>query len=174
MNHSVLGEILPRFKLKITASPEEALQVIEDRMLKDKTVSGDRSGKTLFVRTPTWAQHYWSPEMTVRIETEEFTDYTTVSCLIGPRQSVWAMFAFFHIAIILFTTFSAIYGFVHYKQLDDPTWLYIVPFGVILSLSVFVTSKFGQKKGRDQMLHLVSFLYHSLDSITSVERLERK
>lgn len=172
-NHSILGEIRPRFKLKISLAPEEALKQVEQKLYNDKTVSGERSDQLLFLKTPTWQRHYWSPEMTVRIEIEEYTDYTTVSCLVGPRQTVWALWAFIYSSILLVTVFGGSFGLVQYNQDGSSPWIWLIPIGVVLLSSAFIASKIGQRKGRDQMLHLVSFLYHSLEDVTEVERLDQ-
>lgn len=174
LNHSVLGEIRPRFALKTSCAPEHAIAHVESAVSKDKTVSGTRSDQLIFLKTPSWEQHYWSPEMTVRIEVEEYSDYTTVSCLVGPRQTVWALWAFFYSSILLITVFGGIFGIVQYNQQGSSPWIWMIPIGVVLISTAFVASKFGQRKGRDQMLHLVSFLYHSLAEIGPVERLERR
>ena len=174
LNHSVLGEIRPRFALKIDQDPQTAIDHVEACIYKDKTVSGEKSDRLIFLRTPSWHRHYWSPEMTVRIEIEEFTDYTTVACLVGPRQVVWALFAFIYAGIALVTVFGGIFGFVQYQQDGSSPWIWVIPVGIVALSTVFITSKFGQKKGRDQMLHLISFLYHSLEEIGDVERLERR
>lgn len=174
LNHSILGEIRPRFALKIDSDPEKAIDHVEDSIHKEKTVSGDRSNQLLFVKTPSWEQHYWSPEMSVRIEIEEYTDYTTVSCLVGPKQTVWALWAFIYSSILLVTVFGGIFGLVQYNQEGSSGWVWVIPIGVILLSSAFIASKIGQRKGRDQMLHLISFLYHSLEEIGPVERLERR
>lgn len=174
LNHSILGEIRPRFALKIDADPETAMNHVEAAIYNDKTVTGNRSNTLVFVKTPSWNQQYWSPEMTVRIEVEEYTDYTTVSCLVGPRQTVWAMWAFIYSSILLVTIFGSIFGFVQYNQEGSSAWIWALPIGSILLSSAFVASKIGQRKGRDQMLHLISFLYHSLEEIGTVERIERR
>jgi len=171
-DHSILGEIRPRFQLKIDLDAEEALNHVEKTIVKDSAVAGEKSNSYVFLRIPKQFQHYWSPELSVRIENEEFTDYTTVFCLIGPSQGVWAMFMFLYAAIFFASTFSGIYGIVKFQNTGETIWLWAIPSGIVLTFSIFVTSKFGQKKGRDQMLHLISFLYHSLDEVTSVERLE--
>lgn len=173
LNHSILGEIRPRFALKIDMEPEKALEHVEGKLYNEKTVSGERSNQLVFLRTPSWQRHYWSPEMTVRIEVEEYTDYTTVSCLVGPRQAVWALWAFIYSSILLVTVFGGIFGLVQYQQEGSSGWIWVIPVGIVLLSSAFVASKIGQRKGRDQMLHLVSFIYHALDEITEVERLER-
>jgi hypothetical protein len=172
LNHSILGEIRPRFALKTLCSPEYAMAHIARSVLQDKTVSATRSNQLIFLKTPSWEQHYWSPEMTVRVEQVEFTDYTTVSCLIGPRQVVWAFWAFIYSSILFSTVFGGIFGCVQYSQQGSSPWLWVIPIGAVLISSAFIASKIGQRKGRDQMLHLVSFLYHSLAELGPVERLE--
>lgn len=172
LDHNILGEIRPRFALKIHSEPELALEHVDKKLVEDKTVSGHRADSLLFLKTPTWEQHYWSPEMTVRIEVEEYTDYTTVACLVGPRQSVWALWAFFYTSLLLLTVFGGIFAIVKYNQQGFTHWIWTIPIGIILLSSAFVASKFGQRKGRDQMLHLVSFLYHSLEDLGEVERID--
>ena len=140
-NHSILGEIRPRFKLKIPLPPEEALKHVESKLYNDKTVSGERSDRLLFLRTPSWQQHYWSPEMTVRIEQEEYTDYTTVSCLVGPRQTVWALWAFIYSAILLVVVFGGSFGMVQYNQQGSSPWIWVIPVGLVLLSSAFIASK---------------------------------
>jgi hypothetical protein len=171
LSHSILGEIRPRFALKINADPIAAMDHLENSLYADKTVSGERSEHLIFLRTPSWERHYWSPEMTVRIQVEEFTNFTKVSCLVGPRQAVWAMWALVYSALALLTFFGGAFGLVQYQQEGSSNWLYVIPIGTVLISSAFVAAKIGQRKGRDQMLHLVSFLYHSLEKIATVERI---
>lgn len=173
LNHSLLGEIRPRFALKTQSDPVVAMDQIATGISSDPRVNGVRSDQLVFLKIPENQQHYWSPEMTVRIEVEEYTDYTTVSCLIGPKQTVWALWAMIYTAILLVTAFSAVFGWVDYYVNGNTGWLWVTPIGVLGLSSAFVASKFGQKKGRDQMLHLVSFLYHELSKLGEVERIER-
>ena len=170
LNHSILGEIRPRFTLKIDCEPEVAIDHLIKSIKQDKTVTGEHYKQTVFVKTPSWMAHYWSPEMTVRIEQSEFSDLVLVHCLIGPRQAVWAMFALIYAAILLITCFGGMFGIVQYSTSGSSPWIYVIPAGIVLLSSVFITSKFGQRKGRDQMLHLVSFVYHSLSEICEPNR----
>lgn len=174
LNHSILGEIRPRFYLKTNLDPEIAVKHIEDCVVKDKTVTAIRTDRLIFLKTPSWLQHYWSPEMTVRIEKDEFANHTTISCLIGPRQTVWAMFAMIYAAILLVTIFGGMFGLVQYSTSGSSNYIWLIPIGCIAFSTVFIVAKVGQKKGRDQMLHLVSFLYHSLTEFDQIERVERK
>jgi len=171
LNHTTLGEIRPRFALKIDGEPETAMNHIVERIHTDESVAGMRANpQLLFLKTPVHLQHYWSPEMAVRIEKSEFTGQTTVHCLIGPRQSVWAMFALIYAAIVLITSFGGMFGVVQYMTSGSSPWIWLIPVGVVCFSTVFITSRVGQQKARDQMLHLVSFIYHTLDEIGSVER----
>jgi hypothetical protein len=174
LNHSILGAIRPRFMLKINMDPEESIQHILKSLEKEKTVTGARFKQTIFIKIPSWLQHYWSPEMTVRIEKSQFTDDVLVNCLIGPRQSVWAMFALIYAAILLATGFGGMFGIVQYSVEGFSYFIWLIPIGITLFLTIFISSKIGQRKGRDEMLHLVSFLYHSLNEIGTVERIEKK
>lgn len=173
LNHSVLGEIRPRFALKISADPERAMEQLQEGFQKDPTVSGVISNNHLFLKIPAPEQHYWSPELSVRIEVEEFTNYTTVSCLVGPKQTVWALWAFIYTAILLVTIFSGFYGWAQCLVDGSSGWLWVLPFGCLGLSTAFIASKLGQIKGRNQMLHLISFIYHELSKIGKVERMER-
>lgn len=171
LNHSVLGEIRPRFALKIEIDPETASMHLEKSARSSKTVTCVRSNNLLFLNTPSWLRHYWSPEMTVRIEKGEFSGITKVSCLIGPNQTVWVMFAFIYGALLFATIFAGMFGYVQYSQTGSSPFLWGIPIGLFVTSSIFITSKIGQRKGHDQMLVLVSFLYHHLSEITTVERI---
>jgi len=174
LNHSILGEIRPRFTLRINQEPEKAITQLLTCTNMDKTITAARFKQTVFIKIPSWLQHYWSPEMTVRIEKSEFSGDILVNCLIGPRQSVWAMFALIYAAILLATSFGGMFGIVQYSVEGSSYFIWLIPIGLILFFTIFISAKVGQRKGRDEMLHLVSFLYHSLNEIGTVERIEKK
>ncbi len=170
MNHHILGEIRPRFALKVNCEPELALEHLKKRVKEDNTVTGVRSNAYCFLKIPSWEQHYWSPEMSVRIEKQDYLEYTAVHCLVGPRQSLWVLFSLVYAALAIITVFGGIFGVVEYDASGSSYFIWTIPIGIVLMSTMFVISKLGQKKGRDQMLHLVSFVYHSLDEIATVER----
>lgn len=171
LNHHILGEIRPRFALKINCDSETALEHLAAKLKEDRTISGVRSNNYVFVKTPPGSAHYWSPEMSVRIEKHDYLNYIGVHCVLGPRQSVWVLFTLIYAALAIVTIFGGIFGIV---QLDMGGGSYVIwslPIGLILISTIFISSKIGQNKGRDEMLHLVSFVYHALDEISDVERI---
>lgn len=170
-DHSILGKIRPRFELKINLDAEVALDHIEQKMILDTTVRGVKSKSYIFLKIPESNQHYWSPELSVRIDKDEYDEFVTVYCLIGPKQSVWMLIAFFYGFVFCASTFGGIYGLVKWQLLGDLSWLWVIPLGIVMTLSIFLISRLGQNKGRDQMLHLISFLYHTLDEVGNVERI---
>ena len=174
LNHSILGEIRPRFFLKSTRDREALQCAIENALHLDKTVASEVTNDLILLKIPQSDQHYWSPELSVRLENDEFTDYTLVCCLAGPKQSVWLMFTFIYALIGLATLFAGMFGMVKYSTSGATSWLWALPIGTLLISTIFVSAKIGQKKGRDQTLHLVSFLYHSLIETGPLERVERR
>jgi len=170
-DHSIIGEIRPRFQLQIDIEPELALDQIITKLKLDPTICGVKSQSYIFLSITAENQHYWSPELSVRIEKEEYSEEIIVHCLVGPKQSVWMLFMFFYAFVFCASTFGGIYGLVKYYSFNDPSWLWVIPLGIVLTFSIFITAKLGQNKGRDQILHLVSFLYHSLDELTTVKRI---
>lgn len=165
LNHSVLGEIRPRFKLHSSIEPELLAKIIIEAKENDSTVVGHESNGLCMLKIPINDRHYWSPELTVRIEErEDGIPGSYLSCLVGPQQSVWAMFAFIYGAIAMIAVFGGMYGLTQI-ELGKPSWMvWLFPIGIILLPSIYTLSKIGQKKGRNQMLHLISFLYHSIET----------
>ena len=172
LNHNVLGEIRPRFKLLLNIDKDISLDHLEKGFVYDNSVSGTRSNDLIFLNIPTWERHYWSPEMTVRIDEDEYTGEVIASCLIGPRQTVWALWAFMYTAVLLLTLFGGSFALVKYNQSGFTNWIWTIPIGILLLSTAFVASKIGQAKGRDQMLHLVSFTYHKLLEKGDVTRID--
>jgi len=157
-------EIKPRFKLISQLPTEEIFSRIRKALPKQLNVEGEVKGTHVFLRINKNNLHYWSPYMEVVVEQhKEDKNTSSVRCLIGPKQSVWVMLMLLYIAIGITSFFGALYGFAKMNLGIESSFLWFIPAGIILFFIVYLTSKYGQKKGRDQMLYLVSFLYHAID-----------
>jgi len=158
-------EIRPRFKLLSSSfEPKEFLEKIKNAISKDITIVGKIAGDHIFLSIPENEQHFWSPAMEVVVAKDyEDEEITAIRCLIGPKQSVWMMVMFLYVGVGAMLFFGGMYGLVRWSLDNGTKFLWFIPIGIILELIIFLATKWGQKKGRDQMLHLVSFLYHSLD-----------
>lgn len=157
-------EIRPRFKLISNSySGKELLARVKNALPKDVTVIGKVKGTHVFLSIPEGEQHFWSPAMEVVIEKDyEDESKTNIRCLIGPKQTVWMMVMFLYISVAVILLFGGMYGLVKWNMGHETNLLWLIPIGIITELLIYLATKWGQKKGRDQMLHLVSFLYHSL------------
>jgi hypothetical protein len=173
LDHSFEGEILPRFRLKIQAEKSELFAQIKSAAIEDNAVSGTYADNYIILRIPSWERHYWSPELQIQTTPDwEDDSYSILRCVVGPTQSVWVMFVFFYSITILLTVFGGMFALVQYSVSKTSDFLWIWPIGILLVVSLFVVSKLGQRKARNQTLHLVSFLRHTLEQKWEVERVE--
>ncbi|HRN42832.1 MAG: hypothetical protein KF732_00210 [Flavobacteriales bacterium] len=164
-------EIKPRFKLISQLPTEEIFNRIRQALPQQQNVEGEVKGTHVFLSINKNKIHYWSPYMEVVIEQQvDDASKSFVRCLIGPKQSVWVMLMLMYIAIGVTSFFGGMYGFAKMNLGITSSFLWFIPAGILLFFVVYFTSKYGQKKGRDQMLYLVSFLYHAIDD-DNIERL---
>lgn len=166
------GEIRPRFKLRTDHTKEEVFDLLEAFCKQDDSVLGRKVYDQYYLDIPNKDRHFWSPELRVTLEQDEENEgYTLVRVMVGPQYTVWAMFVFIYILLGLVSIFGGMYGFSQMSLGKPSPWIWAAPFGVLLFVSVYIIAKMGQKTGRDQTLHLVSVLYHSIGD-HKLERVE--
>ncbi len=165
-------EIRPRFKLlSRNNTSKDIITKLELAIPKQDRVIGKVKGTHVFLSIPKSEQHFWSPAMEVVIEgDEENENQSSIRCLIGPKQTVWMMIMFFYIIVAVIMLFGGMYGLVKWNMGFETNLVWLIPGGIVSELLIFLATKWGQKKGRDQMLYLVSFLYHAIDD-DNMERL---
>jgi len=157
-------EVRPRFKLVTKKSPDAVLKKIMEESPKEHDVNLKVKGNHVFLTIPEEEQHYWSPAMEVVVEKHrDNEEHSYIRCLIGPKQTVWMMVMFFYIAVGVIVFFGGMYGLVKWNMGKETNLLWIIPAGIIIDGFIFLGTKWGQRRGRDQMYHLVSFLYHAID-----------
>lgn len=164
------GEIRPRFRLITPYTQDEVMDLLDKFTSEDETVIGKRVYDMYYLDIPKKEQHYWSPELRIMLEENLAGEGTFVRCVVGPRQSVWLLFVFIYGFLSVLTLFGGMYGLVQWNRGGSAGWLWCFPIALLIIFSVYVVAKLGQRTGRDQMLHLVSVLYHSIGE----KHLERK
>ncbi len=173
LNHNVLGEIRPRFRLSTSLQREEVFALIRQQLKQDATVHGAVLKQYAILKIPQSEAHYWSPELQIRIDEEESDadpEATILRCLIGPKQTVWSLFVFFYALVGVISFFGGMYGLSQLTIGQSSWFIWLFPVGLALIPTIWLVAKVGQKAGREQMLHLVSFLYHALEERGNVER----
>ena len=167
--------VRPRFKLYSNIDKKEILDRISKKIATTSDVNGACTENRCFLSIPENDRHFWSPELQIEItdnrHDEDDYDFardtdtynTTIRCVIGPKQSIWAMFVFgFSLAgVIIF--FGGMYGLVQMNLYDKSPFLWCFPIGIAMILSLYAAAAYGRKKGHQQMLHLIHFLYKAID-----------
>lgn len=164
-NEIDLTEIRPHFKLISSLSFDDALDGVKKHIEKANP-DGVRCKLThdhAHLKVPEQFEHYWSPVLSIVFEKNEEGEGTLLRCLVGPKQSVWAMFMLVYGAIGVLAIFGLFYGGTKYQLEGDATFLWSLPFAIVLFLIVFFSAKFGQKKGHHQMDELIKYLFKCLE-----------
>lgn len=154
-----LVEIRPRFRLQSSLAKEDVFNRIKN-LFKSGEFEGKHIGDHIHIKIIAKNQHYWSPE--IGIDCESNDEGTLIRCLIGPKQTVWAMFLFMYGAISILGLFGSMYGLTLWQLNKGTAWLWTFPIAVLLLIIVFIAAKTGQKIGHDQMVLLVRSLHNSL------------
>ena len=96
--------------------------------------------------------HYWSPHLSITIEPDE-DDHskTLLRGLYGPSPAVWTMFIFIYSVIALALVIVTVIGFANLSIDESGAVLWAVPVLVLLFLTSYMTSYFGQQKGHAQI-----------------------
>ena len=164
-------EIKPRFRLISEIAVEDVIIKIKEALPLQKDVVGEVKGHHAFFKIPLKNQHYWSPTMEVEIKKYyEDETKTSIKCILGPKQSIWLILMFFYVGIGVLALFGGMYGLVKWNLGKESLFIWAFPIAAFLFSIIYFTAKYGQRKGRDQMLYLVSFLYHAIND-ENIERL---
>lgn len=161
-DHHAASEIRPRFRLITPYTQEEVMDLLQQATDVDETVLGKKVYDMYYLDIPLKDRHYWSPELRISLEKNEAGEGTFIRCVIGPRHSVWLLFIFIYGFLSVLTLFGGMYGLAQWNLGKSAAWLWCFPIAFMLIMGVYVTAKLGQRTGRDQMLHLVSVLYHAI------------
>ena len=153
--------IRPRFRTETPLAPDAIKERIEQALeSEEKKCTGKIVDNHVILKIPKNEQHYWSPMLTLELESTE--KGSLIRGLFGPKPAVWTMFVFFYSAIGFLTMMGLIFGLSQMMLKMDAYGLWTVPVGVFLLVGLFVLSKVGQRLGHDQMRLLKDFLDQSL------------
>ena len=163
-------KVRPRFKLYSGLSENEVIEHLVKRIEKDSTVIGKVRHNRVDISAPEEELHYWSPELHIIVEKSDYKDGSCLICTLGPQQNVWLTFVFVYTIIGLVTFFGGMYALVKLQLGTVSMWLLLFPIALFLVLGVYLISYFGKKKGHLQSLHLLRFLYASIDDAEILRR----
>jgi hypothetical protein len=161
--HIEFKRIRPRIYIETPLTPEEINLRIRKSLRENSRLCSGSSTKGYATIYPTEeAQHFWSPQLTITLDTE--SDTTRVRGLYGPKPSVWTMFVFFYSAIGFAAMIISMIG-LSYLSLGKPaTILWLVPVLIIIFMTLYLVAYFGQRLGHKQMTKLHRFLEECLET----------
>ncbi len=110
--------------------------------------------------------HYWSPQMSFRVEEDEFNTGTTIIAgLIGPTPKVWTMFVFIYAALAITGFFVSSHGVSKWMldQYSHTIWAF--PLAIVLMFTAYLAGREGESLGADQIEMLKQFMRDSLKGV---------
>lgn len=153
--------IRPRFRKAVSYAPEMVSAKIKSALESEEaTCSGKIIKDYVVLKIPTSQQHYWSPQLTLELESNKRG--SLIRGLYGPKPGVWTMFVFFYSSIGFLTLMGLIFGLSQMMLKMNPYGLWLALIGSVLLLGLFIVSKIGQGLGLKQMHQLKDFLDNSL------------
>jgi hypothetical protein len=155
--------IRPRFSFHIGLNPEKLKENIQfnlDHQLFEVTGHIVMDNATLSISPE--HRHYWSPQMSFRIENvEDNPNVTLIQGLIGPMPNVWTMFMFFYFLLGVAGLFLSLFGLSKWS-LGDYHWaVWGLPIALVLMSTAYLSSKYGERLGHDQVEILKAFMRYS-------------
>ncbi len=163
-------KVRPRFKLYSALDKESVIEHIFRKLDSDKTVLGRKRFNKLDITLPKKELHYWSPELHIVVEKSDFKEGSCLVCMLGPQHNVWLTFVAIYTIIGLITFFGGMFALVK-LQLGNPSfWLLLFPLAAVLVAGVYIISYFGKRKGHQQSIHLLRFLYASIEDAEILRR----
>jgi len=152
----------PRFKMFSVLSKEEyAVNLKEFLSSHQDEFEGNVNREVATICVKTADDNYWKPQLALRVETED--DRTVVRGVFGPTSAVWTffMFLYFLFSISWMTFFTMFYVEKQIKTNEYP-WALTLSFIMLFFIGLtYAAARFGQFKGKDEMLKLRKFAEES-------------
>ena len=155
--------IRPRFNIETDFPKPELIERISSEI---KSCNGkceiDLVRNHIIFKIPEEMQHFWSPELSIEIEEHEET--SVLRCILGPRSSLWTLFATFY-AVSAFTgIIGLVLGFSQWSIGNYPSGFWLVPVSLLLIAIAYLVAITGQKLSYNEMLFLKKKLYRAVNN----------
>ncbi len=158
--------IRPRYTFTVPIKKEEVLAKLRESLNNMPSGIDGKFVKPLVVLSiDEKHRHFWSPELSLDIERKE--ESTEIRCTLGPRSSLWTMFATFYGFSVLVGIAGLVLGFSQLTLGMNAYGFWLIPVSIILIGSAYGIALAGQRLSYDQMLKLRSFIKETLKSSNS-------
>jgi hypothetical protein len=158
--------IRPRYNFTVPLNKQRAIQKLRDAVGKPEARINGKFVKPLVVISILDEDlHFWSPELS--LDLEEMEEGTEIRCILGPRPSLWTLFATFYGFAILIGVAGLVLGFSQLTLGMSAYGFWLVPLSIVLIASAYAVALTGQRLAYDQMLLLRSFIKKTLKNKSS-------
>ena len=149
-----LFEVRLRFRKMVPETPEEITEKVKQLLAENQDkIVGRITHNHIRIRIAEKDRHFWSPQLSLNME--ETGLGTEVRGLYGPKPDIWLayMFSYFFLGFVVMVL--SIYGLSQYKLGIASYVLWIVPFILGGIFVLWLTSRTGQRLGKDEthMIH---------------------
>lgn len=152
----------PRFKMFSMLSKEEYANNLKEFMASHSDeFEGNINKEVATICVKTVDDNYWKPQLALCIETED--ERTVVRGIFGPSSAVWTFFMFMYFLFtILWMTFFTMYYVEQQIKTNEYPWALTLSFVMLFLIGLtYAAARFGQFKGKDEMLKLRKFAEES-------------
>lgn len=157
----------PRFSFHAPYPTEVLLEKIQLKLNEDDaSCKGKIIMHHVILDIPLQNRHYWSPQLHLEIEAEENEKNSSLlRGIIGPRPAVWTLFLFIYAVVGIIGLTITLYGLSKWSLGDFSLALFAMPVSLIIMSSAYLTSKYGEKLGHEQVEVLKDFLRNVLKEL---------
>lgn len=152
----------PRFTMFTNLTKEEYAENLKKYLAEHRDeFSGNINKEVATICVETEYETYWKPRLSLRIETEE--KKTSVRGVFGPSSAVWTFFMFLYFSFsILWMVFFSMYYVEKQIGSQEYPWALTASFVMLaFILLTYAAARFGQHKGKDEMIKLRKFAEES-------------
>lgn len=153
--------IRPRYTFTVPLKKEVVLNKLRQALSNiPKGIEGKFVKPLVVISISEENRNFWSPELS--LDLEEKNESTEIRCTLGPRSSLWTLFATFYGFSILVGVAGLVLGFSQLTLGMDTYGFWLVLVSILLVASAYGIALTGQKLSYDQMLELRSFIKNTL------------
>lgn len=155
--------IRPRFKIEAKMPKYELITRISDEIESCNGKCEINLVKNhIIFKIPEDMQHFWSPELSIEIE--ELEGISVLRCILGPRSSLWTLFATFYALSVFAGLIGLVLGLSQWSIGNYPSGLWLVPVSIVLIGIAYIVALTGQKLSYNEMLFLKKKLYRAVNN----------
>ena len=145
--------IRPIFSIPLSPGPDEAMEVIRDRLKGMDYDECTRSkGRCAYFFVDEEERKVWSPHLSVQVEPSP--EGSVLKGRFGPHPEMWALFMFLYTGVGFLTVIGFMLGFVQWQSNMETWGLWGLWLGVPGLAILYGISATGQKLSSHQMAEL--------------------